>query len=102
MRKPVLLKRHVQTFQNIGAEAGSDGDAAAKLSRRVVAGPNRVATWAEERVGVGRLGFGGVERIIRIGVEDARLLGAAAVGLDVDDFLVVARQRQAVLTSDIQ
>src|SRR5437763_7175090 len=100
MSKPILLKRHVQTFQDIGAEAGTDGDAAAKLSRRVVAGPNRVATWAEERIGIGRLGFGSIERIIRIAVEDARLLGAAAVGLDVDHFLVIARQRQADLTSE--
>jgi hypothetical protein len=59
----------------------------------VVAGPHRVTAGTKKRIGVGRLGFGGIERVIGISLEDAGLLGAAAVGLDVDDFLL-SRQRQ--------
>ena len=58
-----------------------------------------IAAGTEKRIGVGRLGFGGVERVMGIGLEDAGLLGAAAVGLDVDHFLVVPRQRQADLST---
>src|ERR1017187_2590407 len=89
------LKRHVEAFRNVGAEAGTDGDAAADFLRGGVAGPYRIAAGAEKRIGVGRLGLGGVERVIGVGLEDAGFFGAAAVGLDVDHFLVVPRQRQA-------
>src|SRR5258706_2858523 len=95
------LKRHVQAFRDVGAEAGGDGDAAAEFPRGGIAGPHRIAAGAEKRIGVGRLGFGGVERIIGIGVEDAGSFGAAAVGLDVDHFLVVPRQREADLAPEI-
>src|SRR5882672_5323997 len=95
------LKRHVETFRDVGAEAGGDDDAAAHLLRVVVAGPHRVTAGPKKRIGVRRLGFGGVERVVGIGLEDAWLLGAAAVGLDVDDFLVVPRQRQADRASEI-
>jgi hypothetical protein len=96
-----LLKRHVQAFRDVGAEAGGDGDAAAEFSRGGVAGPHRIAAGAEKRIGVGRLGFGGIERIIGIGVEDAGSFGAAAVGLHVDHFLVVPRQRERDLAPEI-
>src|SRR6202035_627537 len=96
-----LLKRHVQTFGDIGAEAGADGDAAADFLRGGVGGPYRIAAGAEKRIGVRRLGLGGVERIMGIWLEDAGLLAAAAVGLDVDHFLVVPRQRQADLAPEI-
>src|SRR5260370_42366353 len=95
------LKRHVEAFRDVGAESGRNDDAAAYLQRIVVAGPHRIAAGTEERIGVRRLGFGGVERIARVGLEDAGLLGAAAVGLHVDDFLVVPRQREAYLASEI-
>src|SRR4051794_37592844 len=61
--KSQSLKRHVEAFRDVGAEAGCDGDAAAHLARVVVAGPHRKAARAEERIGVRRLGFRGVERI---------------------------------------
>src|ERR1044071_8464393 len=93
----VSLELHVLTFRDVGAEARADDDAAADLSRIVVAGPNRIAALAEERIGVRRLGFGGVERIAGIIVEDAGLFDTAPVGLGVDHFLVVARQRNADL-----
>src|SRR6266404_4842376 len=73
-----LLERHVEAFRDVGAEAGGDGDAAAEFPRGGVAGPQRIAAGTEKRIGVGRLGFGGVERIIGIGFEDAGFLGAAA------------------------
>ena len=66
-----------------------------------IGGPDRIAAGAEERVGVRRLGLGGIEGVVGIGVEDARLLGAAAVGLHVDHFLVVPRQRQRDLAAEI-
>src|SRR5207248_8196597 len=59
-----LLKCHVEAFGDVGAEAGGDGDAAAKFPRGGVAGPQRIAAGTEKRIGVGRLGLGGVERII--------------------------------------
>src|SRR5476649_150244 len=62
------LKRHVQAFRNVGAEAGGDDDAAAEFLRGGVAGPDRIAAGAEERIGVGRLGLGGVELIMRVGL----------------------------------
>src|SRR5258707_14047534 len=96
-----LLKRHVQAFRDVGAEAGGDGDAAAKFPRGGVAGPHRIAAGAEKRIGVGRLGLGGVECVIGVGLEDAGVPGAATVGLDVDDFLVVPRQCQADLAPEI-
>src|SRR4051812_18837723 len=95
------LELHFDAFRNVGAEAGRDDNAAAYLEIVVVAGPYRVATGTEERIGVRRLSFGGIERIARIIIEDARLLGAATVGLHVDDFLVVARQRQRDLAAEI-
>lgn len=95
------LERHVQALGDVGAEAGGDDDAAAHLLRADVGGPDRVAAGAEERIGVRRLGLGGVEIVMAVGLEDARLLGAAAVGLDVDDFLVVAGQRQRDLAAEI-
>jgi hypothetical protein len=97
----MLLERHIEAFRNIGAEAGGDDDAAAEFLRGGVADPDRIAAGAEERIGVGRLGLGGIELVMRVGLEDARLFGAAAVGLDVDDFLVVAGQRQAHLAPEI-
>src|SRR3954464_4939891 len=87
------LELHVLAFGDVRAETGTDDDAAADLSRVVVAGPHRVAALAEKRIGVRRLGFSGVERIAGIVVEDARLFHAAAVVLGVDHFLVVAGQR---------
>src|SRR3954453_15465149 len=95
------LKAHVETFGNVGAEAGTDGDAAANLAGLVVACPDRVAAGAKKRVGIGRLGFGGVKGVIGICIEYPRLLGAAAIALNVDYFLVVARQRQADLAPEI-
>ena len=59
------LELHVDAFRDVGAEAGRDDDAAAHLRRIVVAGPHRIAAGTEERIGVRRLGFGGVERIAR-------------------------------------
>src|ERR1700738_1377805 len=95
------LKRHVEAFRDIGAEAGRDDDAAANFPLGGVAGPHRVAAGAEKRIGVGWLGFGGVEGVIGVGLEDAGPFGAAAIGLNVDHFLVVARQRQADLAPEI-
>ena len=66
------LKRHVEAFRDVGAEAGADGDAAANLLRRGIGGPDRVAAGAEERIGVRRLGLGCIERIMRVGLEDAQ------------------------------
>ena len=57
------LKLHIEAFRDVGAEAGRDDDAAAHLQRGVVAGPHRIAAGTEERIGVRRLGLGGVERI---------------------------------------
>src|SRR6478672_2090677 len=87
------LELHVDAFRYVG----TDDDTAAHLARVVVAGPHRVAALAEERVGVRRLGFGGVERIAGIVVEDAGPFDATAVALGVDDLLVVARHRDADL-----
>src|SRR5437899_1151901 len=56
------LKRHVEAFRNVRAEAGRDDDAAAYLQCGIVAGPHRIAARTEGRIGVRRLGFGGVER----------------------------------------
>src|SRR3982751_5896472 len=95
------LEGHIQAFGDVGAEAGGDDDAAADFLRADVGGPDRVAAGAEERIGVRRLGLGGVEIVMAVGLEDARLLGAGAVGLDVDDFLVVAGQRQRALAAEI-
>src|SRR5260221_6608239 len=97
----VLLERHVQAFGDVGAQPRRDDDAAAHLLLGGVGGPDRIAAGAEEGVGVRRLGLGGVESVGGIRVEDARLLGAAAVGLDVDDFLVVPRQRERDLAAEI-
>src|ERR1700759_24963 len=95
------LEGHIQAFGDVGAEAGRDRNAAAHLLLRGVGGPDRIAAAAEERVGVRRLGLGGVESVAGIGVEDARLLAATAVGLHVDYFLVVAGQRQRHLAAEI-
>jgi hypothetical protein len=95
------LKRHVEAFGNIGTETGRYGDTAPEFPRCGIGGPHRIAAGTEERIGIRRLGFGGIERISRIGLEDARPFRAAAVGLDVDHFLVVARKRQADLTPEI-
>src|SRR5258708_96236 len=93
-RKPcciALPKRHVQAFRDVGAEPGGDGDAAAQFLRGGVRRPYRITAGAEKRIGVGRLGLGGVKLIIGICFEDAGSFGAAAIGLDVDHFLVVPR-----------
>src|SRR4051794_11738230 len=95
------LELHVLALGDVRAEARADDDAAADFSRVVVAGPYRVAALAEERVGAGRLGLGGIERVARIIVEDAGFLGAAAVVLGVDHLLVIPRQRHADLAAVI-
>src|ERR1700761_1312079 len=100
-RAAASLERHVEAFRDVGAETGADRDAATDLLGSGVAGPDRIAAGTEEGVGVRRLGLGGVERVMRVGLEDPGLLDAAAVGLDVDDFLVVARQRQADRAAEI-
>src|SRR3954468_18211113 len=83
------LELHVQALRHVArAQSRADDDAAADLSRGIVAGPHRVAALPEERIGVRRLGFGGIERIARIVVEDAGLLDAAAFALVADHFLV--------------
>src|SRR3954447_1870831 len=99
--KAPLLERHVEALGDVGAEAGGDDDAAAHLLRAEIRGPDRIAAGAEERIGVRRLGPGGVEIVMAVDLEDARLLGAGTVGLDVDDFLVVAGQRQRDLAAEI-
>src|SRR5437763_11676667 len=96
-----LLERHVQAFGDVGAETRGDDDAAAYLLLGGVGGPDRIAAGAEERVGVRRLGFGGIERVVGIGVEDAGLFDAATVSLHVDHFFVVAGQRQRDLAAEI-
>src|SRR5215475_3422502 len=95
------LERHVLALGDVGAEARGDGDAAAQLLLGGVGDPDRIAAAAEERVGVRRLGLGRVKLIGRIVFEDALLLRAAAVGLDVQNLLVVARQRQRDLAAEI-
>src|SRR5262249_683355 len=75
--------------------------AAADLLLRRVGRPDRVAARPKERVGVRRLGFRGIEGIVRVGLEDTWLLGAAAVGLHVYHFLVVARERKRDLAGII-
>src|SRR6201999_860185 len=67
--KAYSLKRHVETFRDVGAEAGADGDAAPNFLRGGIGGPDRIAAGPEERIGVRRLGLGGVERIMRVGLE---------------------------------
>ena len=71
-REPGSLELHIDAFRDIGAEAGRDDDAATHLQIIVVAGPNRIAAGTEERIGVRRLGLGGIERIAQIGIEDAQ------------------------------
>src|SRR6185312_11349694 len=88
-------------FGDIGTEPGRDDDAAAHLLLGGVGGPDRIAAVPEEGVGVRRFGLGGIEGVVGVGVEDARLFGAAAIGLHVDDFLVVAGQRQRHLAAEI-
>jgi hypothetical protein len=104
IRQALHLKRHVEAFRDRGSSEPRPELMMMQprtLLRGVVAGPNRIAAGTEERIGVRRLGFGGVERVIGIGLEDAGLLGAAAVGLHVDHFLVVPRQRQRDLAAEI-
>src|ERR1700743_2455498 len=70
---PGSLEGHVQAFGDCGAETGGDGDAAAHLLLRGVGGPDRIAAAAEERIGVRRLGLGGVDSAGGIGVAHTEL-----------------------------
>jgi len=75
------LKRHVEAFRDVGAEAGRMDDAAAHFLVVVVAWPTPRNRRDQKNEWCWAARFGGIERIIGIGLEEAGLFRAAAVGL---------------------
>lgn len=94
-----LFKRHIYALQDVRSDADNKLDASLRFQFGVVANPDGRTARAKERIGIGRLSFGGIERVAGVLGKNPCLQNAIAPSVDLQNFLVVARDSNRNLTS---